>query len=120
MFRKWSVRKQVLAIFAFFVGGVLRLSRFNMTGAVEEGGVKYHLGLQVYWSQIIVVFTFPVWHWWGASTRYLAAAVLLVTSVFMVRNLHFRKPVAYVRLTILILLVAAGYLYLHLTGSLAP
>jgi CDP-diacylglycerol--serine O-phosphatidyltransferase len=110
----------LVAIFAFFVGGVLRLSRFNMTGAVEEGGVKYHLGLQVYWSQIIVVFTFPVWHWWGASTRYLVAAVLLVTSVFMVRNLRFRKPVAYVRLTILILSVAAGYLCLHFNGSLVP
>jgi len=110
----------LVAIFAFFVGGVLRLSRFNMIGAVEEAGVKYHLGLQVIWSHLVVVLAFPLWLWWGASTRYLIVTVVLVMSVLMVCNLRFRKPVAYVRLAILILSVAAVYFYLHFTGILVP
>lgn len=108
------------AIFAFLAGGVLRLSHFNMVGAVEEAGVKYHLGLPVYWSQFIVAAAFPLWHWWGGSTRYLLAAGLLAASVLMVRNLRVRKPVTYVGQAILILSAAAIYFYLHFTGSLAP
>ncbi len=108
------------AIFAFLASGILRLSRFNMIGAIEEAGVKYHLGLQVIWSHLVVVLAFPLWRGWGASTRYLIAAGLLVMSVFMIRNLRFRKPTAYVQLAILILSVAAAYFYLHLAGILAP
>ena len=108
------------AIFAFFAGGVLRLSHFNMVGAVEEAGVEYHLGLPVYWSHVIVVAAFPLWRWWGGSTRYLIAAGLLTASVLMVRNLRVRKPVAYVGLAILILSIAAVYFYQHLSGSPAP
>ena len=108
------------AIFAFLTGGVLRLSRFNMIGAIEEAGVKYHLGLQVIWSHLLVVLAFPVWFWWGDSMRYLIAAVLLVMSVFMIRNLRFRKPTGYVQLAILILSIAAIYFYLHFAGILTP
>jgi len=110
----------LIAIFAFLVGGVLRLSRFNMIGAIEEAGVKYHLGLQVIWSHLLVVLAFPFWRWWGASSHYLIATVMLGMSVFMIRNLRFRKPTGYVQLAGLILSVAAIYIYLHLTGNLAP
>ena len=108
------------ALFAFLTGGVLRLSRFNMLGAIEEAGVKYHLGLPVIWSHLLVVLAFPVWFWWGDSMRYLIAAALLVMSVFMIRNLRFRKPTGYVQLAVLILSVAAVYFYLHFAGILAP
>jgi CDP-diacylglycerol--serine O-phosphatidyltransferase len=108
------------ALFVFLVAGVLRLSRFNILGTVEEGGVKYHVGLQVIWSQLFVVLAFPVWHSLGASARYPLSLILLVMAVFMVRNLRFPKPTRYVLQTILILAVAAGYLYLHFVGIHTP
>ena len=108
------------ALFAFLTGGVLRLSRFNMIGAIEEAGVKYHLGLQVIWSHLLVVLAFPVWFWWGDSMRYLIAAALLVMSVFMIRNLRFRKPTGYIQLAVLILSIAGIYFYLHFAGILTP
>jgi CDP-diacylglycerol--serine O-phosphatidyltransferase len=110
----------LVALFAFLASGVLRLSRYNIVGTIEDAGVKYHLGLQVIWSHLVLVLAFPIWHWWGDSARYLIAGVLLIMSLFMIRNLRFRKPTNYVPLTILILAVAAFYLYLHLVGIASP
>jgi CDP-diacylglycerol--serine O-phosphatidyltransferase len=110
----------LVALFAFLGSGILRLSRFNMIGTVEEAGVHYHLGLQVIWSHLLVVLAFPFWYWLGDPARYLIAIALAVMSVYMIRNLRFRKPTRYARLTILILSAAALYLYLHLTGIYAP
>lgn len=108
------------ALFAFLASGILRLSRFNMIGTVEEAGVHYHLGLQVIWSHLLVVLAFPLWYWLGDTTRYLIAFALMVMSVYMLRNLRFRKPTRYAALTVLILSVTALYLYLHLMGIYAP
>jgi phosphatidylserine synthase len=110
----------LVALFAFLAAGVLRLSRFNIVGTVQESGVEYHLGLQVIWSHLLVAVAFPAWHWLGAEVRYPLAGILLVMSYFMIRNLRFRKPTQYVRLSILILAVAAAYYYLYLTGVFAP
>ena len=110
----------ILALFVFLVCGILRLARFNILSTVEEAGVKYHLGLQVFWSQIVVVIVFPAWRWLGAGVRYPVCAILLIMGYFMIRNLRFRKPTRYKRLTLLIFTVAAIYFYLHLTGILIP
>ncbi len=110
----------VTALFAFLAAGVLRLSRFNIIGTVREAGVEYHLGLQVIWSQLLVVLVFPAWHWLGDMVRFPVAAVLLGMSFLMLRNLKFRKPTQYPALAVLILAVAAAYLDLHLHGLLAP
>ena len=110
----------LLALFVFLACGILRLARFNILSTVEEAGVKYHLGLQVIWSHLVVVLAFPLWHWLGPNVRYTLALVLLVMSFFMIRNLRFRKPTQYIRLTILIFSVAAFYLYLHVTGIYMP
>ncbi len=108
------------ALFAFLACGLLRLARFNILSTVEEAGVQYHLGLQVIWSHLVVVLAFPTWRWLGENLRYPLAVLLLVMSFFMVRNLRFRKPTQYKRLTVLILSVAALYFYLHFTGIQTP
>lgn len=110
----------LLALFAFLASGLLRLSRFNTTGTIEEAGVHYHLGLQVIWSHLLVVLAFPLWRWLGDPARYILAGALGVMSVYMIRNLRFRKPTRYVLLTLLILSVAALYFYLHWMGIDAP
>ncbi len=110
----------ILALFAFLVGGILRLSRFNILSVVEVEGVEYHLGLQVIWSHLVVVLAFPLWHWLGGNLRYPLAAVLLVMSFFMIRNIRVRKPTQHKRLTVLIFSVAAIYLSLHLNGVYIP
>lgn len=110
----------LLALFAFLACGILRLARFNILSTVEDAGVKYHLGLQVIWSHLVVVLAFPLWRWLGANVRYPLAVVLLVMSFFMIRNLRFRKPTQYIRLTILIFSVAAFYFYLYSTGIYIP
>ena len=110
----------LIALFAFLAGGLLRLSRFNILSTVEEAGVQYHLGLQVIWSHLVVVLAFPLWHWLGENLRVPLAVVLLGMSFFMIRNLRFRKPTQYGRLTALILGVATVYFYLYLTGLHTP
>ena len=111
----------LLALFAFLACGILRLARFNILSTVEdEEGVKYHLGLQVIWSHLVVVLVFPLWHWLGDLVRYPLAVLLLGMSFFMIRNLRFRKPTQYQRLTILIFSVVGLYLYLHATGMYIP
>lgn len=110
----------LLALFAFLACGILRLARFNILSTVEEAGVKYHLGLQVIWSHLVVVLTFPLWRWLGANVRYPLAIILLGMSFFMIRNLRFRKPTQYKRLTLLIFSVAAFYFYLHISGVYIP
>ena len=110
----------LLALFAFLTCGILRLARFNILSTVEEAGVQYHLGLQVIWSHLLVVLAFPLWHWLGENLRVPLAVVLLGMSFFMIRNLRFRKPTQYGRLTALILSVAAIYFYLYLIGLRTP
>ncbi len=110
----------ITALFAFLACGLLRLARFNILSTVEEAGVQYHLGLQVIWSHLVVVLAFPAWWWLGANMRFPLAVLLLVMSFFMVRNLRFRKPTRYKRLTVLIFSVAAFYFYLYLIGVHTP
>lgn len=110
----------LVALFAFLACGILRLARFNILSTVEDEGVKYHLGLQVIWSHLVVVLVFPLWHWLGEIIRYPLVVLLLGMSFFMIRNLRFRKPTQYKRLTALIFAVAGLYLYLHVTGIYAP
>jgi len=108
------------ALFGFLASGILRLSRFNMIGTVEEAGIQYHLGLQVIWSHLLVVLAFPAWRWLGPVMRYPMIAILLVMSFFMVRNLRFRKPTRYRALTVLILSIAGIYVYLDRIGVRLP
>jgi CDP-diacylglycerol--serine O-phosphatidyltransferase len=107
-------------LFVFLVCGILRLSRFNIVGVLEEQGVAYHLGLQVIWSQLLVVLAFPAWHWLGDHARYVLVPLLLAMSVYMIRNLRFPKPTRYALQTFLLLAVAATYVYLHLIGVRTP
>jgi CDP-diacylglycerol--serine O-phosphatidyltransferase len=110
----------ICALFAFLVCGLLRLSRFNIIGTLEDEGVAYHIGLQVFWSQLLVVIAFPVWHWLGKSARYPVVTILFVMSIFMIRNLRFPKPVKYAFQTFIILSVTMIYFYLHLIGVAVP
>lgn len=110
----------VCALFVFLVCGVLRLSRFNIIGAVEEDGVAYHVGLQVIWSQLLVVLAFPVWLWLGEVAHYPLSLMLLLMSLFMIRNLRFPKPIRYTLQTLIILAVTMVYFYLYFAGIDGP
>ena len=108
------------ALFLFLICGLLRLSRFNIVGTIEDEGTAYHLGLQVFWSQLLVVLAFPAWRWLGESARYPLIIILFVMSIFMIRNLRFPKPVKYALQTFIILSVTVIYFYLHLIGVATP
>jgi len=110
----------VTVLFIFLVCGLLRLSRFNIVGTVEEKNVQFHVGLQVIWSQLVVVFAFPAWSWLGSPARYPLMLVLLIMSFFMVRNILVPKPIQYTLLTVIILSVAGVYTYLHFSGVRTP
>lgn len=110
----------ICGLFTFLVCGLLRLSRFNIVGTIEDEGTAYHIGLQVFWSQLLVVLAFPVWRWLGESARYPLVIILLVMSIFMIRNLRFPKPVKYELQTFIILSVTVIYFYLHLIGVATP
>jgi CDP-diacylglycerol--serine O-phosphatidyltransferase len=108
------------ALFAFLVCGVLRLSRFNIIGVVEERGIAYHLGLQVIWSHLLVVLAFPAWMWLGAAARSLLIPILFTMSLLMILNLRFPKPMHYTSQTIIIFSVTLIYLSLHFAGIFTP
>lgn len=108
------------ALFVFLVCGVLRLSRFNIVGAVEDSGVAYHLGLQVIWSHLLIVLAFPLWMWLGASARYPLIVFLLAMSFFMIRNMRVPKPVWYGLQGVIILFVTMIYFSLYISGIHAP
>ena len=108
------------ALFIFVAAGILRLSHFNATGTVEQEGIPYHVGLQVIWSQLLVVLAFPAWRWLGDVARYPLSVVLFVMAIFMIRNVRFPKPIRYVVQAITIISVALLFFYLHLEGILTP
>jgi CDP-diacylglycerol--serine O-phosphatidyltransferase len=108
------------ALLAFLTAGLLRLARFNILPTVEENGVRYHIGLQVIWSQLVVVLAFPAWRWYGDAARLAFIPILLCMSLLMIRNMRVRKPTHYPILASLILAVAAVYAWLHLSGVRAP
>lgn len=110
----------ISALFIFLVCGLLRLSRFNIIGVIEDSGVAYHVGLQVIWSHLLVVLAFPVWMWLGKTVRYPLILILLVMSLFMIYNLKFPKPTRYTFQSIVILSVTLIYFYLHLIGIYIP
>jgi len=110
----------ICALFVFLVCGLLRLSRFNIVGTIEDEGTAYHIGLQVFWSQLLVVLAFPAWRWLGESARHPLVIILFVMSIFMIRNLRFPKPVKYALQTFIILSVTVIYFYLHLIGVATP
>lgn len=110
----------VMALFVFLASGLMRLSRFNITGTVEDKNVQYHLGLQVIWSQLLVVLAFPVWRWLGNPARYPLILILLMMSYFMVRDILVPKPTRYGMLTVIILSVAWLYTWLHFSGIRTP
>lgn len=108
------------ALFAFLVCGVLRLSRFNMIGTIEDSGIQYHLGLPVIWSHLLVVLAFPAWMWLGENARYPLILILFVMSIFMIRDLRFPKPTRYLLQTVIILSVTIIYFYLYVIGVHIP
>lgn len=110
----------LFALFTFLVCGVLRLSRFNIIGAVEQDGVAYHIGLQVIWSHLLVALAFPLWMWLGDAAHYPLILILFTMSLFMIRNLRFAKPIRYTLQTIAILSVTLIYFYLHILGIHTP
>jgi CDP-diacylglycerol--serine O-phosphatidyltransferase len=110
----------ISALFAYLACGLLRLSRFNIVGTIEDEGVAYHLGLQVIWSHLLVGLAFPAWWWLGEWARYPLAIILLVMSIFMIRNLRFPKPTRYTLQAVIILSVTFVYFYLHFIGISAP
>jgi CDP-diacylglycerol--serine O-phosphatidyltransferase len=110
----------IILLFIFLTCGLLRLSRFNVEGTVERDGIQYHLGLQVFWSQIVVVLVFPVWHWSGSAARYLMFILLPSMSGLMIMNILVPKPTRYRLLSILILSTAAIFTFLHLRGVYTP
>jgi len=110
----------ISALFAYLTCGLLRLSRFNSIGTIEAEGIAYHLGLQVIWSQLLVVLAFPAWWLLDGWARYPLAVILFVMSLFMIRNLRFPKPTRYLLQTVIILSVTVIYFYLHLNGIATP
>jgi CDP-diacylglycerol--serine O-phosphatidyltransferase len=110
----------LLAFFIFIVCGLLRLSRFNMMGTVEEGGISYHLGMPVFWSHLLVVLAFPLWAWLGEVARLPVVLIVLAMSLFMIRNVKFPKPVRYALQAFIILSVMTVYGYLSISGIDRP
>ena len=108
------------AFFAYLSCGLLRLSRFNIIGTIEDEGVAYHVGLQVIWSHLLVVLAFPTWRWLGEWARYPLVIILFMMSIFMIRNLRFPKPTRYIFQTVIILSVTVIYFYLHFIGVHIP
>lgn len=106
-------------LLAYCLAGVLRLAHFNLVGAEPDPNrpqVRFHVGLQVIWSQLLTALAYPAWQYWGPAARPIIAVCLLVMSALMISRLRFRKPTWYRAQAVVILAVAGAYLAAHLRG----
>jgi CDP-diacylglycerol--serine O-phosphatidyltransferase len=92
--------------------GVLRLSRFNQIGTVDEGGQAKYLGLPVFWTQLALAPLFLVWSFAPSAWFHVAASVVGLGLAFaFVWNRNFYKPKnPWVMAALILALAAASFL----------
>jgi CDP-diacylglycerol--serine O-phosphatidyltransferase len=92
--------------------GVLRLSRFNQIGTVDEGGQAKYLGLPVFWTQLALAPLFLVWSFAPSAWFHVAASVVGLGLAFaFVWNRNFYKPKnPWVMAALILALSAASFL----------
>lgn len=96
--------------------GVLRLSKFNMIGNIEDGGETKYLGLPVFWAQLLIVPLYLVFAF-AAQAFYAACAITWAAMAFaFIYNRHFFKPKNPVLMSGILLGLSAVGLALYLNG----
>lgn len=107
----------LIIIFLFITSGILRLSKFNIIGNLEEGDKLSYLGLPVFWSQFLVVVLF-VLSWYLSKDVFviLSDMSLLIMSFCMVLNRKFWKPQKYALMILFMTAIIFLFLYLHFRG----
>jgi CDP-diacylglycerol--serine O-phosphatidyltransferase len=108
----------LMVIFIFIASGILRLSKFNMIGNIEEGDKLSYLGLPVFWSQFLVVIL-VVLSWYLPKNVFIIISdlALLGMSFCMILNKKSWKPQKYVVMILVMLAIIIWFFYLHFMGA---
>jgi len=103
--------------FIFIASGILRLSKFNIVGNIEEEDKLSYLGLPVFWSQFLVVTLF-IFSWYVSKTIFVIVSdiSLLLMSFCMILNKKFWKPQQYALMVLVMLVVVVLFFYFHYLG----
>jgi len=104
----------LIVIFIFMTSGILRLSKFNMIGNIEEGDKLSYLGLPVFWSQFLVVILFLL-SWYVPKNIFviLSDLSLFGMSICMILNRKFWKPQRYAVMILVMSAIIIWFFYLH-------
>ncbi|HEX3048968.1 MAG TPA: CDP-alcohol phosphatidyltransferase family protein [Bacillota bacterium] len=105
----------LLVYFIFITAGILRLAKFNIIGTVKEGPKMYYTGLPVFWSLFLLVTLFGLSFCVPKFVHTIISDTsLLSVSFLMIVNKPFIKPRRYFRISLMVILIVAVFLYLHL------
>jgi phosphatidylserine synthase len=90
--------------------GLLRLSRFNEVGNIQQEGKLAYLGLPVFWVHFVLMGLYVAW-WFMDSTQFrIASSVSLLGLAFcFILDRPFWKPQNYTVIAIVTLACAAGF-----------
>lgn len=104
----------LILIFIFIVSAVLRLSKFNMIGNIEEGDKLSYLGMPVFWSQFLVVIL-VVLSWYLPKIVFITISDLALAgmSFCMILNRKFWKPQQYAVMILIMLAIIIWFFCLH-------
>ncbi len=116
-FRSWPA---VLLLFAFSTCGLLRLSRFNEVGNIEdETGSLAYLGLPVFWIHFALMGLYGVRALGGLGAFQLATALVLPPmAVCFILDRPFWKPQNYTLIALVTLAGSFGFFWLAFRESL--
>ncbi len=81
-------------VFSLMIGcGMLRLSKFNMIGNIQDKGESKYLGMPVFWSQLLFLPLYLVFCLWGGKIFYSVCMILWVlVAVAFIYDRPFYKP----------------------------
>lgn len=104
----------LLIFYLFIAAGVLRLSRFNITGNIKEDNKLFYCGLPVFWSHFLLVSLFGIsFVLPQVAFVILTDGLLLLFSFFMLWNRPFFKPGNYIFIAGLIIGIVIAFISLH-------
>ena len=99
-----------IVLWIYSTCGLLRLSKFNEIGNIEQNGELAYLGLPVFWVHFVLMGLYFVW-WVGdpMAFRLTTSISLLALGFCFVLNRPFWKPQNYAVIGVVSLVCAAGF-----------
>lgn len=104
-FLNFNTTLTVVSVFIMLSAGILRLSRFNLEGFVENKNERYYTGIIVPFAQLSVITIFLASSFISQKIISITPIVLIVVSLLMTSTIKFKKPKSYTSWFFLVLII---------------